>query len=166
MKIDRSLCEVRRDMNLPCERCECSSYCGEKEREWMKKAKNVVEKAKKLPQKDDLPPKKVVKKRKRVSFTESDIAIMRDTGISSMMAAKMTGHHVNSIYRWRKANGVVLPFVPYDARFRSNSWREKELEVVKDTSLTTKQVAELTGRTYDAIRKRRHILGIKVKEKP
>ena len=108
---------------------------------------------------------KSYQKKERKNFSPHDIKILKDTSIPARIAAKMTGHHVNSIYRWRKRNNVILPFVPYDQRFRSNAWTEIELEIVKDASLSTRQVQERINRSASAIRQRRMMLGIRTGER-
>lgn len=174
MKIDKSICRARKACGLPCAKCKYYENCAKKGEIHQEETKIATKKPptkRPIPQKE--PENKVIipdrikeyKTRERKNFTLKDIEILRDTTIPARIAAKMTGHHVNSIYRWRKRNNVILPFVPYDQRFRSNAWTEIELEIVKDASLSTRQVQERINRSADAIRQRRMMLGIRTGER-
>lgn len=171
MKIDRTICDARRACGLPCSRCENAEKCSEKDKEWLKNPTYPVNRPHKTPQRPKNSPQKEVNipdkirsyhKRERKNFTAQDIEILNDTKVPARMAAYLTGHHVNSIYRWRRTHGVVLPFTSYGDRFLSNAWTEIELQVLSDTSLTSSQVAEITGRSANAVRLKRCALGIRM----
>lgn len=170
MKIDQTICKARKDAHLPCHRCIKYQKCLKKGKIHEENTVNAQRKPHKSHKKTEsgtinevnIPESiKNYQKKERKNFTAEDIKILRDKTIPARVAAKMTGHHINSIYRWRKRNDISLPFVPYNERFRSNKWTEIELEIVKDTSLTTKQVQERINRSPDAIRQRRVLLGIR-----
>lgn len=171
MKIDKSICRARQAAHLPCRKCEKYPECPGNYQENTEKVqispKNTTKKTESAIKSEVKIPDKIKRyqKKERKNFSPDDIKILKDTSIPARIAAKMTGHHVNSIYRWRKRNNVILPFVPYGERFRSNAWTEIELEIVKDASLSTRQVQERINRSADAIRQRRMMLGIRTGER-
>lgn len=169
MKIDQTICRARRACDLPCAKCVFYEKCIKKGEFYQEETKTTTRKPQiKRPKTKNEPKNEVIipdyitdyDKRERRNFSPKDIEILRDTTIPARIAAAMTGHHVNSIYRWRKRNNIVLPFVPYDQRYRSNAWTEMELEIVKDATLSTREVQERINRSADAIRQRRVMLGI------
>lgn len=93
----------------------------------------------------------------RRTWTESELALLRDTSLSIKEVSDRLGRPLQTVARRRQQLGIQSIKV-------NREWTSAELELLWDKSIPLRVVAERTGRTHYACRRKADLLGIGARE--
>jgi hypothetical protein len=88
------------------------------------------------------------------TWTDDEIAVIKDTTLTSKECAEKLGRTKGSVCQKRQRLGIKTP----DMRKKRKRWTNDEINVVRDKHLKSKECAEILGKTVPAVNNMRQRL--------
>ena len=98
--------------------------------------------------------------RSRKSFSDDEIEVLKDTSLSNAECARRLNRPESSISYKRNVLKKLNQVGDIPRAHRSNDYTDEEIELLKDSNISTYECARRLGRTTAAIRTKRNQLGL------